>query len=405
MTVYQMEQRVAFQDGQIHKRLYYRMSVEVSTALATFPGEFFLVPVTWVHGHFPNIVQIIEMPRGGHFAAMEEPELLAKDVSGDGRLQVKFKQLSSPFSSRDFNADCCDGQVAPRCRRVCLPKFKICYKGGTSSGSCLQTIETGFYNPIIQPVSSLVIFTDNDGTFNFSVNASAPDQHYIQVEVIDTSLKLIDIIDISAASSLISQTSDFTGSRATLPITLTVEWQLFCDKNWYDNDCGEYCVVQDTAIPPAHYTCNTTTGQRICLAGYENSDRNCSTEINECESTPCQNGATCHDDLRRYSCQCPNYYTGGHCETAIFCSSSPCENNGTCQDLTNSYKCTCHRDYTGTNCETHIDDCASYPCQNGGQCNDGTLSYQCDCKDGYTGIHCETGTNWNLNANSFEMHS
>ena len=155
--------------------------------------------------------------------------------------------------------------------------------------------------------------------------------------MIDTSLKLIDIIDISAASSLINQTADFSGSRAAHPITLTVEWQLFCDKNWYDNDCGEYCVARDTAIPPAHYTCNTTTGQRICLAGYENSDRNCSTrkkgpphntrshlfddsycaEINECESAPCQNGATCRDDLRRYSCQCPNYYTGGHCETGI----------------------------------------------------------------------------------------
>ena len=94
--------------------------------------------------------------------------------------------------------------------------------------------------------------------------------------MIDISLKLIDIIDISAASSLINQTSDFTGSRPALPITLTVEWQLFCDTNWYDNDCDEYCVDQDTAIPPAHYTCNTTTGQRICLAGYENPDKNCS---------------------------------------------------------------------------------------------------------------------------------
>ena len=70
------------------------MSVEVPTALATFPGEFFLVPVTWVHGHFPNIVQITEMPRGSHFAAMEEPELLAKDVR---KFCQKIKEGQSNF--------------------------------------------------------------------------------------------------------------------------------------------------------------------------------------------------------------------------------------------------------------------------------------------------------------------
>ena len=34
------------------------------------------------------------------------------------------------------------------------------------------------------------------------------------------------------------------------------------------------------------------------------------------------------------------------------CQSSPCQNGGTCIDQINSYKCTCTDDWKGTNCET-----------------------------------------------------
>jgi epoxide hydrolase len=54
--------------------------VNVPFACARFPGEVFaLVPRKWVERQY-NLVQMTEMPRGGHFAAMEEPELLVDDV-------------------------------------------------------------------------------------------------------------------------------------------------------------------------------------------------------------------------------------------------------------------------------------------------------------------------------------
>ena len=34
------------------------------------------------------------------------------------------------------------------------------------------------------------------------------------------------------------------------------------------------------------------------------------------------------------------------------CSSNPCLNGATCVDGTNGYTCTCVAGYTGTNCET-----------------------------------------------------
>jgi microsomal epoxide hydrolase len=53
--------------------------VETPTAVANFPKELGHPPRAWVENHF-NVVQWTDMPRGGHFAAMEEPALLVEDV-------------------------------------------------------------------------------------------------------------------------------------------------------------------------------------------------------------------------------------------------------------------------------------------------------------------------------------
>jgi len=40
------------------------------------------------------------------------------------------------------------------------------------------------------------------------------------------------------------------------------------------------------------------------------------TDINECTSNPCQNGASCDDRLGKYRCTCVFGYTGVNCETS-----------------------------------------------------------------------------------------
>ena len=37
-------------------------------------------------------------------------------------------------------------------------------------------------------------------------------------------------------------------------------------------------------------------------------------DINECGSNPCQNEATCVDEISGYTCQCLPGWTGVHCE-------------------------------------------------------------------------------------------
>jgi pimeloyl-ACP methyl ester carboxylesterase len=53
--------------------------ITVPTAGAIFPAEIYLTPRAWAEAHY-NIVRWTEMPSGGHFAALEEPELLLQDI-------------------------------------------------------------------------------------------------------------------------------------------------------------------------------------------------------------------------------------------------------------------------------------------------------------------------------------
>jgi microsomal epoxide hydrolase len=53
--------------------------VETPTGVAAFPGEMVVVPREWAERQV-NLKHFTEMPQGGHFAALEEADLYARDV-------------------------------------------------------------------------------------------------------------------------------------------------------------------------------------------------------------------------------------------------------------------------------------------------------------------------------------
>jgi pimeloyl-ACP methyl ester carboxylesterase len=61
--------------------------IEVPTGAANFPKELIPAPKEFVQ-RFYHLKHWKEMPRGGHFAAMEEPELLAEDLRGFFREKI-----------------------------------------------------------------------------------------------------------------------------------------------------------------------------------------------------------------------------------------------------------------------------------------------------------------------------
>ncbi|CAH3024316.1 unnamed protein product [Porites evermanni] len=78
-------------------------------------------------------------------------------------------------------------------------------------------------------------------------------------------------------------------------------------------------------------------------------------DIDDCASGPCHNGATCLDGVDSFNCTCPVGFVGDVCNYDDPCLHNPCKNNGTCYvDAANNYTffCVCPipKNYEGQDC-------------------------------------------------------
>ncbi|XP_067661789.1 protein crumbs-like isoform X2 [Haliotis asinina] len=164
-----------------------------------------------------------------------------------------------------------------------------------------------------------------------------------------------------------------------------------CDDN-IDDCIGTPCQNGGTCVDGIKdYDC-------ACYAGYTGDS--CEIDINECLAIPCQYNGTCiqrsqqslyghHPELINFSyataagyiCECIPGITGRDCEVNIDdCVNHPCENGATCEDQINAIKCNCAPGYEGQLCETEINECTRYrACQNGATCTDRINAYECQC--------------------------
>ncbi|XP_056147811.1 protein crumbs homolog 1-like [Lampris incognitus] len=148
-----------------------------------------------------------------------------------------------------------------------------------------------------------------------------------------------------------------------------------------------------------------------CQPGFTGDD--CSVNVDECESGPCQNGGSCEDQVNSYRCLCPDGYTGVHCGVDIDeCESEPCQNGATCEDGANSYMCHCPKlepgqePWGGHDCDILLVGCQVHQCQHEGTCVpmltlNGEHSYTCLCPPGWTGEHCNTSTTFSFSTEGY----
>jgi pimeloyl-ACP methyl ester carboxylesterase len=61
--------------------------VNIPTAVSVFPDELYPAPRSWTEQAFPKLIHYNRLPKGGHFAAWEQPELLSEEV------RVGFRSL------------------------------------------------------------------------------------------------------------------------------------------------------------------------------------------------------------------------------------------------------------------------------------------------------------------------
>jgi len=217
----------------------------------------------------------------------------------------------------------------------------------------------------------------------------------------------------------------------------------------------------DVSVPVGKYSCSCIAGfaNGMCKYSYLESYKtqchvavggNCDLDINECDSNPCQNGATCvessksasvaanafscciagyvngncaYDYILPFTLEC-NVKEGGRCdEDANECLSKPCVNGARCSDSStdgkvavDKFSCTCAVGYTngicsykslqqyavkcavktGGTCNTDVNECISTPCQNGGKCMESATEravkaghYRCLCTSGFADGLCD----------------
>jgi pimeloyl-ACP methyl ester carboxylesterase len=61
--------------------------VSVPVAVSVFPDEIYAAPRSWTERAYPNLIYFNKLPRGGHFAAWEQPELFT------GEMRAAFRSL------------------------------------------------------------------------------------------------------------------------------------------------------------------------------------------------------------------------------------------------------------------------------------------------------------------------
>jgi pimeloyl-ACP methyl ester carboxylesterase len=61
--------------------------VSIPVAVSVFPDELYPAPRSWAERAYPNLIHYNRLPKGGHFAAWEQPELLVAE------LRAGFKSL------------------------------------------------------------------------------------------------------------------------------------------------------------------------------------------------------------------------------------------------------------------------------------------------------------------------
>jgi pimeloyl-ACP methyl ester carboxylesterase len=59
--------------------------VTLPTAVSVFPDEIYAAPRSWTEHAYPHLIYYNRLPKGGHFAAWEQPEVFADELRASFR--------------------------------------------------------------------------------------------------------------------------------------------------------------------------------------------------------------------------------------------------------------------------------------------------------------------------------
>jgi pimeloyl-ACP methyl ester carboxylesterase len=55
-------------------------NVQIPVAVTVFPDEIYAAPKSWAEKAYPKLIYFSKLPKGGHFAAWEQPESFSHEM-------------------------------------------------------------------------------------------------------------------------------------------------------------------------------------------------------------------------------------------------------------------------------------------------------------------------------------
>jgi pimeloyl-ACP methyl ester carboxylesterase len=71
--------------------------VSIPVAVSVFPDELYPAPRSWTEKAYPKLIHYNRLPKGGHFAAFEQPKLLSEEI------RTGFRSLRSGMAKSEVN--------------------------------------------------------------------------------------------------------------------------------------------------------------------------------------------------------------------------------------------------------------------------------------------------------------
>jgi len=71
--------------------------VSIPVAVSVFPDELYPAPRSWTERAYPKLIHYNRLPKGGHFAAFEQPQLLSEEI------RTGFRSLRSGLAESDVD--------------------------------------------------------------------------------------------------------------------------------------------------------------------------------------------------------------------------------------------------------------------------------------------------------------
>jgi pimeloyl-ACP methyl ester carboxylesterase len=68
-------------------------NVTIPAAISVFPDEIYAAPRSWAEKAYPKLIHYNRLPKGGHFAAWEQPQFFCEEI------RTSFRSLRSGFTS------------------------------------------------------------------------------------------------------------------------------------------------------------------------------------------------------------------------------------------------------------------------------------------------------------------